>query len=452
MEMDRKKDERMIYIKDLIFAALYRWRSVLIVALVLALVLGGWKGVSGLNGLQSGTEAASLEQAQILYEAEKTAAEKKVASARQNIENQRSYLENSVLMQIDPYSCYEAVLSMYVETDYQILPGMSYQNPDKTASAVYAYQSVAQSSQTLNALAQALGSQSQYVSELLIATIPEETDGTLEVRIATPDEQTAWQLLEVLQAQLEGAYDQVAQAVTEHTVRSMELSVTETVNLTLADAQKKELNRVSELMTSMQEAQAKLAGLKAPAVQTVSRSSVVKKAVIFAVLGAVAGAFLTVCVIWVAHITSGKIYSAQTLLDRTGVKTLCCVSSGKKKCPLDRFLRRLEGRTEADMQTQAQLLETDIRYRAKEASVLVTGSGSKESRQALVQALGKSGLQVRDCGSILTDPAALQALSECGAVVLVERCGASRYDSVNKQQEMIEDYNKQLLGCVLLDG
>lgn len=452
IKMERKKDEKMIYIKDLIFAALRRWRSVLAVAVLLALVLGGWKGVSGLSALKTPVDIAAQQEALALYETEKTSVALKIEAIQQSIDNQQTYLDNSVLMQVDPYGYYEAVLSLYVETDYQIMPGMSYQNPDRTNSVLYAYRAVAQGRETLDALAQSLSSQSQYVSELLTAELPEKTAGTLVIRVMAPDAAAAQQLLEVLSAQLEAAYDQVTQAVAEHTVRVVEQSVSAKVDLTLADSQKKELNRMNDLMTALADAQTAMDTLQEPAVQTGSVASVVKKAVIFAVLGAVAGVFLTVCVIWVMHIASGKVYSARTLQDRTGVKVIGCAAHRKIKCGLDRRLYAWEGRNTAPVQEH---LAADISCRAKDAKcLLVTGSGSREDREELVQAVSKAmpGAQVQDCGSILTDAAALQALTDCDAVVLVEACDVSDYDGVSRQLELIEDYNKQLLGCVLLDG
>lgn len=449
--MERKKDEQMIYIKDLIFAALRRWRGILAVAVLLALVLGGWKGVSGLSAVKNPVDPAAQQEALVQYETQKASMELKVEAIRQSVDDQQAYLDNSVLLQVDPHGYYEAVLSLYVETNYRIMPGMSYQDPDRTKDILHAYQTVAQSSEMLEALAQSLNTESQYVSELIEAELPDKTTGTLVIRIMAPDAASAQQLLEVLASQMEAAYDQVTRAVTDHRVRSMEQSVSAKVDLTLAEIQKKELNRMNELMTALDAAQVELDALQAPATQTGSASAAVKKAVIFAVLGAVAGAFLAVCVIWVTHIASDRVYSERTLQDRTGVKILGCVNSGKKK---DHWLQRMEGRCMDELPSRAKLLAMDIRCRASGAgTLLVTGSGSKESREELVQALSKAMPGVKmDCGSILTDPAALEALTGCDAVVLVETCDASHYDSVNKQLALIEDYNKQLLGCVLLDG
>ena len=200
----------------------------------------------------------------------------------------------------------------------------------------------------------------------------------------------------------------------------------------------------------MTETQTRLEALQRLVTQTTSVSGLVKQAIIFAVLGGVLGAFLTVCAVWVLHITSGKVYSDRTLRNRTGVKVIGCVSAGKKK-GIDRKLHKLEGRNTAETESQYALLAVDIRCRMENAKhLLVTGSVEAEG---LVSALRQAipGVQVSS-GSILDSAAALEMLKACDAVLLVEQCGVSRYSQVDRQTEIICDYAKQLLGCVLLDG
>ena len=60
--------------------------------------------------------------------------------------------------------------------------------------------------------------------------------------------------------------------------------------------------------------------------------------------------------------------------------------------------------------------------------------------------------RITAAGSLLESPEALKALAECEAVVLVARCGSTRYNDILQQAEKIEDHGKQLIGCVLMDG
>ena len=73
------------------------------------------------------------------------------------------------------------------------------------------------------------------------------------------------------------------------------------------------------------------------------------------------------------------------------------------------------------------------------------GSWSAEAVQLFQQ-------EVEAAGDLLEDPKALQALAACDAVVLTATCGSSRYRAAAQQAEKVKDYNKQLIGCVLMDG
>jgi hypothetical protein len=186
-------------------------------------------------------------------------------------------------------------------------------------------------------------------------------------------------------------------------------------------------------------------------VQAGSVKSVVKKTVIFAVLGAIVGAFLTVCFLWVVHITSDKVYAARNLHNRTGIKVIGTLG-GEKKNPVDRLVNRLEGRNPDSLQTSP--VAVDIRCRAKTVKhLLITGSGDTADREALVKLVAQTmpGIVVEDKGSILREAQALEALAACDAVALVETVGVSGYRNIEKQATIIEDYGTELLGCVLLE-
>lgn len=449
--MERKNDEQMIYLKDLLFAALRSWRIVLIVAVALAVLLGGYRGISKSS---AGTDPAVLEEAQEQYEAEKAILEQRVETLKESLVSRQAYFENSILMQLDPYNHYEAVISLYADTGYKIQPGNSYQDPDKTNIVLGAYKAVLLGESCVQEIAQVLETESQYVAELLTVEL-DETTGAMNAWFKCATQEQATQVLDVMVRQLTGAYAQVEKAVVAHNPRLLDSTVRAYVDPKLAESQKTETARLNELLTNLADAEAKSAALAAPVAAKVSFGTVVKQAVIFAVLGFVAGAFITVCVIWVMHIAGKAAYSVRSVESRTGVKVIGCVAHTAITNKIDSWLNTLEGRCTADPAQQTALLATDIRCRIPEVkTLLVTGSESPEERENLVQALqkGMPNAKVLDPGSILTSPQALEALAGADAVVLVEKCHSASYGDISREKAIICDYNKQLVGCVLLDG
>ncbi len=436
----------MIYIKDLIFAALRAWKAVLAVALIFALLLGGSQVLTGL----SGNDRAVDPEAQTQYEEDLAAQKEMLEIAKSNKKNYQTYLGDSLFMQLDPYCHYEATVSIYVQTDYQIVPGMSYQNPDATKDILKAYEQVLQSDAFVTAMAESLQTQNQYVSELITAKTTDQTN-TLVFTVKLSTQEAGETALEELVAQIEKVSSQIEKAVGEHTLTITEQSVAAKVDTDVADAQTKRRTRTTELDKAITEAETNLTKLVPPTVQKADSKAVLKKAIIFGILGAVVGGFLTVCVLWVAHIASNKIYAARNLTNRTGIKVIGTVGCEKKN-PVDRLIFRMEGRVEESVQTSP--VAVDICCRLKNAKrLLLTGSADQKNREELAQAISKEmpDLQVMDHGSILRSAEALKALSVCDAVVLVESNGISTYTDAKRQVDIVCDYEKELLGCILFE-
>ena len=444
-EMERKEEAQIIYLKDLIFAALYWWRAVLAVALIAALLLGGFAFVKA-----GKTGGAVSSQAMEEYEASVAAQKQQIDQLERGIAGYETYIQESVLMKLDPYGHYEAVMGIYVQTDYQILPGMEYQNPDKTGSVLQAYQSLFYGAETKQAVAEIMKTQPLYAEELMLVKKDDQTH-TLEMRILCPTQEQANAAVSLLEKVIAEGKAQIEKDVSDHETVALQKYAGQRVDSSMVDSRKKELARMDDMKTNLTKAKTALAGIKAPSANVVTTGQKVKKAAVMAVIGAVVGVFLTVCAAFVAHIAGGKVYSGRTLRNRTGAKVIGALEAKPRKCPVDRLLRKWEGRS---MTIDPTALATDIRCRAEEAKhLLITGCGDQAERETLVSAVAKAMPQakVEDAGT-LAEAAGLEALRSCDAVVLVAKCGVSSYESVSCQLEQIKDYNKQLIGCVVLDG
>lgn len=443
--MENKKEDQAIYLKDLLFAAVHRWRTVLIIAVVAAILLGGFNAIRNLGSAASDAQyQAAMEQ----YALDKEALSAKAELLQDHIESCQDYLENSILVKINPYGFYQACLVLYTDTNYQINPGTSYQDIDKTAGVLVAYEAAFTGDTMVNLLAESIKTQPQYISELITCrtSLPQ---GTISVGINCTSKEDAQLLLDKLSQQLSALQSEINLSVANHTVSILDQSVVRKVDPTIATKQSESTERLSTLMDDLSKTEVQLSAIVSP-----SKPSVLKSTVIFSVLGGVLGAFLSVCVIWFMHITSDKVYAARVLGNRTGVKVLGCLAEAKK-CALDRWLNKLEGRSTVDPQVQAAWLATNIRnYCAKTEHLLVVGCANPDQLKTFSQALQEAmpGTQITFAANLLNNATALDALAVCDTVVLAEQCNVSRYSQINKQVALINDYNKELIGCILLGG
>ena len=444
--MDTRNEEQVVYLKDLIFAALYQWRKILAVAIALALLLGGFKAYKALSAPRSEVDPVAMER----YEEEKKFLTDSIADLKKSVAYQEDYLSDSMLMKLDPYSFYEAKTTIYIDTGYQILPSQAYQSPDKTGAVVNAYATILTGS-AIDQIAKAAALDSFYLRELFFV---EQGAKTLTICVRYADEAGAVQLMNLLNEQVLANQESIGQTVCLHELTVLSNCAIEVKSLELASQQKAEADRLAALKEELKEAQKALDALYPPQAVTVSMGSVVKSAVIFAVIGGVLGVFLTVCAVWVVHITGSKVYSPRVLRNRTGVKVLGCLPTSAAKNPIDRSLRKLEGRNAAEPAQQAALLAVNIANLCSDANALLVIGAAADGREALVSAIAAEmpSAKVLDMDDLLLNPDAMKALKTADAVLLVEQCNVSRYDDVAYAAATVADHGKKLIGCVVVGG
>lgn len=445
--MDNQMKEQVIYPKDLLFAALYRWKTAVILGLILAIVLGGLQLLKGQNNGNS-TDIAAYEQALNDYEIQKAPVQKAVDYWKKEVENHQAYLQESLYVSLDPYAHYRGTIQLYVSTDYQIQPDKTYQTPDMQAYLLAAYQTILNQDATVAVLAQTAGLSWRLFREIYsIFTNP--STGILAIQIRHNDPAMMDTLMVAVDAQIAQAQQTLASMGT-HKLITLEHSSNLVVDTAVSEHIRGSLNHLQYLQESLAQAEADLSALVPPAEPQASSPSP-KKAIVFGVLGFVAGFILVAICAWFVHMESDKVYSARLLRLRTGVKVLGTLTVTHFGL-IDRCIRKWEGRDLTDPAQKAALLASDIRNRFPAGKLLLTGTGAPEDRALLVDALAAAGIQVADCGSILTSAEAVEALKNVDSVVLAEKCAAATCTDIFNEIQIVADYDKAFLGCVVLNG
>ena len=460
--MENQSDVRRVSIRNLLLAILRSWKVLLAVALVLAFLVGGAKGVlawrSAGDAEKRAREAAEYQAALELYEGRVEDLTAQIERQESAILSQQEYLDQSVLMNVDPYHTFEGVLYLYISTDYQIMPDTAYQNPDQTMPAVLLYKAALNGSRVLDPVAKAVGMELIYLRELVnadVVMVGTSANPILSVTVRAGTREQVERILESVDAQLEGVRTEITGSIGDHTVDVAVQSVREYVDQTLSDQQKTALDRVDKLTATLDETKAELSELKAPSAPSYTKRSILKTTlkygIVFGVLGFLGVAF-GVCVKFIA---GDRLYSGSEIVYRCDLKLLGSVSlKARKRCGIDRKIRELEGRGSPEDTRIYSLIAALIQNGAQGAvSVLLAGQADEAVIGAVAQRLSAEMPEVRVCtgGSLVQDAAAARKLRECDAVVLVEQCGVSRYSRISAQAESVREMGKPLLGCVAVD-
>jgi len=455
--MENRTEDQVIYPKDMLFAALYRWKTVVIVALILGLLLGGFAAIRNFGGITEDAKVLNQEkykQELLVYQQEVAYLEGEVQSLEESIDRQQEYMENSLYLGLDPYNIYCATATFYLETNYQILPDMLYQNTDKTGVLLSAYEAMLRNDTVVKALADAIGTEPRYVQELYEVSVSEDAR-ILKVALRHSEELGAQSLQAELFSQLQNIEANLQSGVGEHSLKLLEQNINLTVDMSVLTHLENNKTYLKNLRDSLKEKKEALASVAAPAGAEISGNAALKKTILLAALGAVAGAGIVVVWAWLAYAVSTKVYSARVLRRRTNIKILGCMAQKETKNPVDRKLRVWEGREVSPVQERAGVLALDVAQRCNDVKkLLITGDGDMEASRPLIQALKQTmpSVEICDCGSILRSGHAVENLASADAVLLVEQCGCSLYGNVADELVMIRDYGAKFLGCILLNG
>ncbi len=445
--MEIERDDRVIFIKDLLFAALYQWRKILIAALVFAVLLGAY---AGFNEWKKTSAPQSKEDYLLELETfnkDKALLEARISATQKYLASQKEYLEKAPLMQLNAYQLYEAVVVFSVQSEYQIQPGMSYQDPDNLQALLRSYTTLLQNEHVLQAMAQVIGVPAKYAKELMWIHAGDITTRTLSVGIRYSDAKTAQAMLDAVITCMQVNQSQIAESIGNHQLLLSTRSVTEIMDTSIITTQTNAYTQQQNLAASLESMEQQLKNMTPP--QYGVKSSV-KKIIVFALIGAFLGVFLVAGVACVCHIAGGKVYSIRTLKNRTGMKVIGCICADSKPNAIDLWLRKLEGRNTNPQ--QADFLAAAVgTYCTIGAKVLLAGDCDESVRTSLQQAMHAAGITVTDYGSLLSSAQALQALAQQDAVVLLAQCGSTAYRLVEEEMELAAD-RSNLLGCILVNG
>lgn len=446
--MDFEKDEQVIYFKDLMFVALYQWRRILAFAVVFALLLGGFMGIKSWKEYASSvgtlTEAQASYQKQLKqYEAKKQTIQSEMESTVQRLEDVQKAEQESPLNVENEYSVYTAY-ALYTATVSQPVSSSQGVLRDDTHTVLQSYKTLLAGQTAANALAEALDFDPRYISDVLDTNYTSDAR-TLKVSVTYTSAEKAREGLAVLQQLLADAKDSISNSSKTHTLNLLveDLQNISYDQLQLNKAEQEQLTReLTDHLSALEDTLAELVAPVAP--EQLSKTNVLKKTVIFAVIGGVLGAFLAAAWSWLGHLAGSKVYSKRTLLGRTHIDTIAVMDDLSGNA-LDRWLRQLEGRAVGE---ESRLICNSIvqQYCANNENVQILYCGINPLEE-LNNALGNKALFAK-----ADTLEAVEQLAGCDSIVLVAQCHVSRYDVLRQQAKQIAALGKKLVGCVLING
>lgn len=161
--------EKTISINDIIIALLKKWKLLLIVSLVFAVVSAGYIVIRSNDASVLEEKQLSYEMDLIEYEQLLTIKNKEIKTAQAELDSSLEYMQNSVYYNTDAYNKGTKEILFSIDAGYKVLPDMVYQEPDPTMAIALAYENIYKSDDILLGVSEILKMpfDSKYINELV---------------------------------------------------------------------------------------------------------------------------------------------------------------------------------------------------------------------------------------------------------------------------------------------
>lgn len=448
--MNRNEEVLALDLKAMLFYVLRQWKSIVIIAVIVALLMGGMMAFkeykTGVNVDMTADYWVKYQQ----YQDQLALYRDKVDLTQSKIDALQDYIEHSVLMKTDHRNLYIAKATYYIDSGYQILPENTFQTPDRTGTLTWYYQNYLTDYSIYEEMGLEVGLDAKYLMELVdVKTIDGET---LTISVSHPYEYSAKNIMGILKSKLQEVHSYLEESVCKHELNIMMDTCGVYVNDELYDIQQKVYDEMLVHQNNLIKFKGELHTLEengGPGELNVL-TTFIKWVIVGGVLGGV------VAVVWfvMLAILNNRVYGPALLRSYFGLPVLGeMLRNGNDKCPIRKLLNKLEGRIpENSPETMRFLAENIKNHHTTGGTVLVCSDISREESEAFVAAMEKylPEFSFTAAGSLLKDADTLAALRRSDLVLRMVSRDHTKHLSLIKEMQMLRECDKQLLGYVFI--
>ncbi len=451
-----ERDVRELELGDMLIQVFRRWIILILAAVIGAALFTGYSCLKGISGPRAAQAVAEAQAAQEnaggeseLYQTRMDGMNVLRSEYMHTILGQSRYIQNSIMLQLNPYAVNRASAALYVYSDSE--------NDTDANSLVNVYASAATSAQVLQPIAEDLGTEYQYLNEVIEAETDYDANAVL-LTVSYTDAENAERIMERILTALADRADGYSGEWPNHRIAAADIRNSVVVDHELSEHQYAVWVDLHNYNMSWSKINEDITGLRNAVVGNVSIPET-RSLTMDIVIGAVVGFLVGFAVLCLAYLVSDKLRSddevrrmgsyrvyknnispekrssAQALLD--GVQGMDRFREHSYKRFADLFVPELE---EKDMLLLATTLdEADISEISEKLGA--------ELKEALKEK--KPGFEIKVCGHADTAAEAVEALRDADAVLLVERCHKSVLKSVYNELELLSHVREDVMGVMV---
>lgn len=478
--------EREISLIDLIFEILLRWRMIIVAMVVGGVLLGGYSYLQSVKTTKilNNQPQVVLSDAETLAKLEEklTLEEKAYVRTVLGYTDYSEYYNESILMQIDGNNVPTTDLVFSIEAaDEKTKEALVrvYEQLFETGISEWLMQGGMDSSEAAK-VNELIITENEEINQLSQSFI--EKEGIIYVSVVHLDQDKCQELANQVIDFISSKNETLEKVYGEHKVTVISRSYASVVNEGILSEQRIVLQNIyngityiDKLKLSFTAEQNQYYGLlkngveieetdsvEIPTPTTVAVTPTIN--IKYVILGMVLFALLVVFLVFVAYVFNNKLRAKDDIAELYEIPQLGIISKANDKKKIlgfiDARIIALRDRSKRKFTEEEgkEIVAVSIKMAVKKSGskeVSFIGCGVKKQTEDICSSikalLEKEGISVSILDNVLYNAEEMEKLSDAGNAVIIEKTGATMYDEVAKELELLKRYNINVLGGVLVD-
>lgn len=448
--MNQNEEYIEINLKAIFFRVLYQWKKLLVWGIVIGMLLGGFMAFSEYRVITSTEQDTTYHLELQEYQEKLALAQGKVDATQVKINALQEYMDHAVLMKADYRNIYISKATYYIDSNYQIMPSLNYQNPDKTYSLAWYYQNFLSDYTLYQEIGEEIGIEAKYLMDLIDIVVA--NGNTLFMTVSHPTEQFANQIMEILQEKLYEIHEHLNDTIDRHSLTLMLDTCGNYVDESLRDRQQEVYDEMLGHQSDLIKLKEELQTLEE---EPPKEANVLKAFIKWFILGGVLGAMIPAGISVCGTVFRDCVYSSEDLTSRYQKPVFGYVLRQEQNMdPLTSLIRKWEHIANKNSKENNAYLAANLRNHLGSSKNILLCSDVSEAESALavdaLQALLPEQI-LTSAGSLTNDVNALEALSHCEAVIAVVSASRSHRKEINRAISTISGCGKTLAGFIWID-
>lgn len=488
--MVMKKQNRVIHFGGLMKCVFEKWLALLLVAILFAALGFGYKYIQ-LRNLAASSAASEQTQETDTAQAGEFSQDEYSNVIDSTVDSKNNYLANSVIGQIDPYNegWASALISISTEEMQTADTAAETTVTDSSSTSTYSsdtntsdgesqvsvsavlradkilesYLNFVDNSLDYDALAELMGTEPEYVKELIYTTDENSTTADFTVIVIYPDEEGAAKLLDAVLQQIQDRQSEVEAMYGTFDLTIDNVSSAVVVDSTLFTWKTERLQEIINLWNAWANYETKASQYASGTSSSASSAQLTSTdwsvgLTKYTAAGFVGGFLLAIICYAIVLAASGKVLSAREFNEQYDLRKLGVIvpENYNRRRGLNRKISRWgssynSGNTDKVCMRYAG---ENIRALMKDGeTVAFVGDVRPETLQPLMEDLEEmraaKGLTFEVITDLLTDPSSIDRMQDADSVVLVGKVKQTRYSNTYGILQIIDLYHKEIAGSIV---